>query len=202
MSATGALQDAPAPSYEPRTSRNAGSHVRHELGGLFRRSDDKTPRVSRRDSGIPREAGGSSKRNQTGTRRPHAKRLPGVGSSPFSTTTSTQDSLQVSLKAGIRYYKRLADLNEEIAVEFEDTAESEALAASKPFARLVDRELKKVLPTESVDCRNVRSCAPKHSSAASGDSLAGIPTFPTRSRKHFRGMPSTDRRRCATGNRA
>ena len=45
----------------------------------------------------------------------------------------------------------LANLNEEIAVELEDTAESEALAASKPFARLVDRELKKVLPTESVD---------------------------------------------------
>ena len=48
----------------------------------------------------------------------------------------------------------------------------------------------------------MRSCAPKHSSAASGDSLAGIPTFPTRSRKHFGSMPSMDRRRCATGNRA
>ena len=52
---------------------------------------------------------------------------------------------------GTRLLQTLADLNEEIAVELEDTAESEALAASKPFARLVDRELKKALPTEGVD---------------------------------------------------
>ena len=54
-------------------------------------------------------------------------------------------------ESGDPILQTLADLNEEIAVEFEDTAESEALAASKPFARLVDRELKKVLPTEGVD---------------------------------------------------
>ena len=54
-------------------------------------------------------------------------------------------------ESGDPILQALANLNEEIAVEFEDTAESEALAASKPFARLVDRELEKVLPAERLD---------------------------------------------------
>ena len=54
-------------------------------------------------------------------------------------------------ESGDPMLQTLADLNEEIAVELEDTAESETLAASEPFARLVERELKKVLPTESMD---------------------------------------------------
>ena len=44
-------------------------------------------------------------------------------------------------ESGDPILQTLANLNEEIAVELEDTAESEALAASKPFARLVDREM-------------------------------------------------------------
>ncbi|MDE0392751.1 MAG: hypothetical protein OXI57_11865 [Rhodospirillales bacterium] len=50
----------------------------------------------------------------------------------------------VASKLDDQVSKTMADLIEDIAIELEDIAESEALAASKPFANSVKRELERL----------------------------------------------------------